>query len=68
MNTSHSTTENRIASYKIVHQYISGPHWEPPTLTNATTYWRCTSCHRESIREQDLYRKSFYAPACEVHR
>ena len=43
---------------------ITGPHFEPPELSNATTYWRCEGCGYESIREKDLYRASFHAPSC----
>ena len=44
---------------------ITGPHWEDPDLVvNATTYWRCSECGYESIREKDLYRASFHAPDC----
>ncbi|WP_336361979.1 hypothetical protein [Halalkalicoccus salilacus] len=66
MSTSNSTSENSIGSIKKEH--ISGPHWEPPTIPNATTYWRCTSCQRESTCEQDLHRERFHAPSCEVHQ
>ena len=43
---------------------ITGPHMEPPELSNATTYWRCSECGYESVREKDLYRASFHAPDC----
>jgi hypothetical protein len=43
---------------------ITGPHMEPPELTNATTYWRCSECGNESVREKDLYRASFHADDC----
>ena len=43
---------------------ITGPHFEPPELTNATTYWRCSECGYESVREKDLHRASFHAPDC----
>ncbi len=66
MNTSYSPSENSIGSPTSSNQYISGPHYEPPTISNATTYWRCQSCSRESIYEQDLYRSEFHAPDCEV--
>ena len=66
MDTSYSTPENSIVPNG--KRYISGPHWEPPSIPNATTYWRCTSCRRESIRKQDLYRERFHAPDCEVRR
>ena len=46
---------------------ITGPHIEPPELSNATTYWRCEDCGRESIRERDLYRVSFHAEGCAGH-
>ncbi len=63
MKSSHSSSENSIAF-----QYpITGPHMEPPTIPNATTYWRCSSCARESTRERDLYRTTFHALSCEVH-
>ena len=65
MSTSNSTPENSIASKTEDHQ-ITGPHFEPPTVANATTYWRCEACDRESIREQDLHRETFHAPECEV--
>jgi hypothetical protein len=43
---------------------ITGPHFEPPELTNATTYWRCSDCGYESVHEKDLYRASFHAAGC----
>jgi hypothetical protein len=43
---------------------ITGPHMEPPEVANATTYWRCSECGYESVREKDLYRASFHAPDC----
>ena len=43
---------------------ITGPHFEPPEISNATTYWRCSECGYESIHEKDLYRASFHAPDC----
>ena len=64
MSTSNSTPENSIASEHP--NRITGPHREPPTIANATTYWRCESCERESIREQDLHRETFHAEDCEV--
>ena len=64
MSTSNSTPENSIASEQTTR--ITGPHHEPPTVANATTYWRCEACERESIREQDLHRKAFHAEECEV--
>lgn len=64
MSTSNSTPENSIASER-THQ-ITGPHREPPTVANATTYWRCEACERESIRKQDLHREAFHADECEV--
>jgi hypothetical protein len=67
MNTSYSTSENSIAS-RVLNQYVSGPHWEPSTIPNATTYWRCTSCQRESTREQDLHRERFHTSGCEVRQ
>lgn len=66
MCSSHPIQENGIVSETRFEQYISGPHWEPSIVENATTYWRCSSCHRESIYEQDLYRKSFHSFECEV--
>jgi hypothetical protein len=65
MSTSNSTAENSIASEQAEHR-ITGPHFEPPSVANATTYWRCTSCNRESIREQDLHRETFHTEQCEV--
>lgn len=50
---------------------ITGPHTEPPEVSNATTYWRCSECGYESIHEQDLYCASFHADDCvgsEVNR
>jgi hypothetical protein len=35
-------------------------------VENATTYWRCEACERDSIREQDLHREAFHAEHCEV--
>lgn len=66
MSTSHSPPENSIASS--AHEYSRGPFWEPATIPNATTYWRCTSCSRESIRERDLYCEHFHAVDCEVRQ
>lgn len=65
MSTNNSTPENSIASETEDH-HITGPHVEPPTVANATTYWRCESCERESIHEQDLYRETFHTEECEV--
>ena len=39
---------------------ITGPHMEPPELSNATTYWRCSKCGYE----HDLSRASFHADDC----
>jgi hypothetical protein len=64
MSTSNSPSENSIASEQTTR--ITGPHREPPTVANATTYWRCEACERESIREQDLLREAFHARDCEV--
>ena len=64
MSTSNSAAENSIASEQT--NPITGPHREPPTVANATTYWRCEACKRESIREQDLHREAFHAEDCEV--
>ncbi|MDL5363415.1 hypothetical protein [Halalkalicoccus sp. NIPERK01] len=66
MNTSHPIAENSIGS-PTLEQHVTGPHWELPSISNATTYWRCTSCNRESIREEDLYRPTFHTADCEVH-
>ena len=66
MIPNHPTAKNSIAS-RTLDQYINGPHWEPLTIPNATTYWGCSSCGRESTRERDLYRTVFHAPDCEVH-
>jgi hypothetical protein len=65
MSTSHSPPENSIASEQTDYR-ITGPHYEPPSVASATTYWRCTACNRESIREQDLHRETFHANNCEV--
>jgi hypothetical protein len=65
MSTSNSTPENSIASEDTDYQ-ITGPHYEPPTVANATTYWRCEACNRESIRKQDLHLAAFHADECEV--
>jgi hypothetical protein len=43
---------------------ITGPHMEPAEISNATTFWRCEDCGRESIREQDVYRPAFHAEGC----
>jgi hypothetical protein len=43
---------------------ITGPHMEPSELSNATTYWRCEDCGRESIREKDIERAAFHAAGC----
>ncbi|WP_122089788.1 hypothetical protein [Halalkalicoccus subterraneus] len=65
MSTSNSPPENSIASEQ-TDDWITGPHREPSTVANATTYWRCEACERESIREQDLYRETFHAEDCVV--
>lgn len=67
MSTSNPTPENSIASTTTdTDHQITGPHYEPPTVLNATTYWRCESCERESTRKQDLYRQNFHVDKCEV--
>ena len=66
MSTSNLTAENSIASDHKTDHRITGPHYEPPTVANAATYWRCGACNRESIREQDLQRETFHADECEV--
>ncbi|MDL5363798.1 hypothetical protein [Halalkalicoccus sp. NIPERK01] len=66
MSTNNSTPENSIASEQNTDHRITGPHHEPPTVANATTYWRCEACERESIREQDLHREAFHAEDCGV--
>jgi hypothetical protein len=43
---------------------ITGPHMEPPEVSNMTTYWRCEDCGRESIREPDVSRPAFHADDC----
>jgi len=43
---------------------ITGPHMEPPEISNATTFWRCEHCKYESVREKDLYRATFHAEGC----
>lgn len=43
---------------------ITGPHMEPAAVANATTYWRCGDCGRESIRRGDLERPAFHAEEC----
>lgn len=69
MSTSTPTPKNGIASRtESITQQISGPQWEPATVPNGTTYWRCESCGYESIYEQDLYRESFHARDCEVRQ
>jgi hypothetical protein len=37
---------------------------EPPEVANATTYWRCEECTRESIYEADVHRPAFHAAGC----
>ncbi len=66
MSTSNSTPENSIASDQDTDHRITGLHHEPPTVANATIYWHCEACNRESIREQDLYRETFHTDQCEV--
>lgn len=66
MNTSNSAAENSIASEADTDHQITGPHFEPSRVANATTYWRCGACNRESIHEQDLHRETFHAADCEV--
>lgn len=69
MSTSNPTAENDIDSLTDRSiRLISGPYWEPATVQNATTYWRCECCGYESIHEQDLHRESFHAPTCEVRQ
>lgn len=59
------TTETAVESNdKNNDPEITGPHFEPPELSNATTYWRCEGCGYESIHQKDLYRASFHAPDC----
>lgn len=43
---------------------ITGPHMEPAEISNATTYWRCSACGRESIHKQDTQRPAFHAEDC----
>lgn len=57
-----SSTDNCIANNYSAR--ITGPHMEPPEISNATTYWRCEGCGYESIREKDLYREAFHADGC----
>lgn len=67
MSTNDSSAENSIdAQTDNSLNYITGPHWELPKITNATSYWRCGNCGYESTHRQDLYRESFHAPDCEV--
>lgn len=66
MSTSNSTTENSIGTEPDADHRITGPHLEPPSIDNATTYWQCTDCGRESIRERDLHRETFHTADCEV--
>jgi hypothetical protein len=66
MSTNNSPPENGIASRTETGASISGPHQEPASIQNATTYWRCEACGYESICERDLDRESFHAPDCEV--
>jgi hypothetical protein len=63
------TTETAVESTdKNNDPVITGPHWEDPDLVaNATTYWRCSECGYESIREKDLDRASFHAEGCAGH-
>lgn len=68
MSTSNPSPKNGIVSTATAEQYITGPHWEPPSIPNATTDWRCTNCTRESIREEDLYRETFHSEDCEVRK
>lgn len=68
MNTSYPSPKNSIDSATTIAQYISGPYCEPLTIPNATTYWRCTSCTRESIHKADLYCEAFHTEDCEVRR
>jgi hypothetical protein len=43
---------------------ITGPHMEPPEISNATTYWRCEGCGHESIHKCDTERAGFRAVGC----
>jgi hypothetical protein len=45
---------------------ITGPHMEPAELSNATTYWRCEDCGRESIHKRDTERAAFHAAGCSL--
>ena len=68
MSTSNSAAENSIASKTETNPdyWITGPHLEPAVVANATTYWRCIACSRESIHEQDLHRETVHATDCKV--
>lgn len=43
---------------------ITGPYMEPPEISNATTYWHCSACGRESIHKQDTQCPAFHAEDC----
>ena len=46
---------------------VTGPHsaCDPHGIEpDHYTYWRCSECGYESVREQDLYRASFHADDC----
>lgn len=66
MSTSTPSTKNGIASSaENIAQRVSGPHWEPAAIPNATIYWRCECCGYESIHKRDLHCESFHAQDCE---
>lgn len=68
MSANDTTAENAIdtdaAPTPTATTTITGPHMEPPEVANATTYWRCEDCGRESIHKQDTQRPAFHAEGC----
>ena len=63
--TTHSTEKPADAEPTDDHdELITGPHMEPAAVANATTYWRCEDCGRESIRRGDLERPAFHVEGC----
>ena len=63
-DTDTAVDNESTTSHDTANSEITGPHMEPPELSNATTYWRCSECGYESIYEHDLFRASFHAHDC----
>lgn len=63
-NATETDTDAKSTTNRDAEPEITGPHMEPPEVSNATTYWRCSECGYKSIDEKDLYRASFHADDC----